>query len=94
MSKCVNHSGGEIVQAAEKVREFIRMNLAVYDDGVIFGDDDNIFALGFVDSPFAIQLICFIEEEFQVKVADDDLNIDNFNTVNRVVEFVRGKKGL
>jgi methoxymalonate biosynthesis acyl carrier protein len=82
------------VQPAEKIREFIRMNLAVYDDGVVFGDDDNIFALGFVDSPFAIQLICFIEEEFRVKVADDDLDIENFNTVNRVIEFIRRKKGL
>jgi acyl carrier protein len=82
------------VQPAEKIREFISKNLAVYDDGAAFSDDDNIFALGFVDSPFAIQLICFIEEEFQIKVADDDLDIENFTTVNRVVEFVRGKKGL
>lgn len=82
------------MQPAEKIREFISKNLAVYDEGAVFGDDDNIFALGFVDSPFAIQLICFIEEEFQIKVADDDLDIENFTTVNRVVDFVRGKKGL
>ena len=81
------------MQPAERIREFISKNLAVYDDGAAFGDDDNIFALGFVDSPFAIQLICFIEEEFQIKVADDDLDIENFTTVSRVVEFVRGKKG-
>jgi len=68
------------------------MNLSVYDDDIVLGDDDNIFDLGFVDSPFAIQLVCFIEEEFKIKVGDDDLNIDNFTSVNRITEFVRKKK--
>jgi acyl carrier protein len=82
------------VQPAEKIREFVKMNLAVYEDDAVFGDDDNIFELGFVDSPFAIQLICFIEEEFQIKVGDNDLDIDNFTSINRIVAFVSSKKGI
>jgi acyl carrier protein len=81
------------VQPAEKIREFVKMNLAVYEDDTVFSDDDNIFELGYVDSPFAIQLVCFIEEEFQIKVGDDDLDIDNFTSINRIVEFVSKKKG-
>ena len=80
------------MQPSERIREFVKMNLSVYDDDVILGDDDNIFELGFVDSPFAIQLICFIEEEFEIKVGDDDLDIDNFTSVNRIAEFVSKKK--
>ncbi|MHC4751310.1 MAG: acyl carrier protein [Planctomycetota bacterium] len=82
------------MQPAEKIREFVKMNLAVYEDDAVFGDDDNIFELGFVDSPFAIQLICFIEEEFQIKVGDNDLDIDNFTSINRIVAFVSSKKGI
>jgi acyl carrier protein len=82
------------VQATEKIREFVKMNLAVYEDDVVLGDDDNIFELGFVDSPFAIQLICFIEEEFTINVGDDDLDINNFTSINRIAEFVSRKKGI
>jgi acyl carrier protein len=47
-----------------------------------------------VDSPFAIQLVCFIEEEFKIKIGDDDLDIDNFTSVNRIAEFVSRKKAI
>jgi FkbH-like protein len=72
-------------------REVESNDCGVYEDDAAFSDDDNIFELGFVDSPFAIQLICFIEEEFQIAVRDDDLDIENFTSVNRVVEFVSRK---
>ncbi len=82
------------MQPSERIREFVKMNLSVYDDDVVLSDDDNIFELGFVDSPFAIQLVCFIEEEFKIKVGDNDLDIDNFTSVNRIAEFVSKKKDI
>ena len=82
------------MQPVEKIREFVKMNLAVYEDDAVLGDDDNIFELGFVDSPFAIQLVCFVEEEFKIKVGEEDLDIDNFTSVNRIAEFVSRKIGV
>jgi acyl carrier protein len=81
------------MEPTDRIREFVRKNLAVFDDEVSFGDGDNIFALGLVDSFFAIQLIAFTEEEFGLKVADSDLDIANFNSVSRIAEFVSFKKG-
>ena len=82
------------MQPSERIREFVKTNLSVYDDDIVLGDDDNIFELGFVDSPFAIQLVCFIEEEFKIRIGDDDLDIDNFTSVNRIAEFVSRKKSI
>lgn len=82
------------MQPSERIREFVKMNLSVYDDDVVLNDNDNFFELGFVDSPFAIQLVCFIEEEFKIKIGDNDLDIDNFTSVNRIAEFVNKKKGI
>ncbi len=82
------------MQPSEKIREFVKMNLSVYDDDIVLSDNDNFFELGFVDSPFAIQLVCFIEEEFKIKVGDNDLDIDNFTSVNRIAEFVSRKKDI
>jgi acyl carrier protein len=55
-------------------------------------DDDDIFALGLVNSLFAMQLVMFVEKTFDMTVEDDDLNIDNFRTINAIAKLVLGKK--
>ena len=80
------------VELVEEVREYIQKHLTVYDDDYSLSNDDPIFELGFVDSVFAVQLVCYLEEHFGVKVQDTDLNIDNFRSVNRIVEFTSMKQ--
>ena len=70
-----------------KTKAFIAVHFKNYD----LQDDDDIFSLGFVNSLFAMQLVLFVEKEFQVKVQDDDLLIDNFRSVNAVVDLVKRK---
>jgi acyl carrier protein len=55
-------------------------------------DDQDIFALGFVNSLFAMQLVLFVENEFGVSVGDEDLDIDNFRTVNAIASLVEHKQ--
>lgn len=55
-------------------------------------DDEDIFALGFVNSLFAMQLIMFVEQEFGVAVDNEDLDINNFRTVNAIARFVEQKQ--
>ena len=75
------------MQPIERIREFVKKNLTVFDDDVTLGDDDSIFALGYVDSPFAIQLICFVEEEFKINIPDEEA--ENIKTVQNAVEYVK-----
>jgi methoxymalonate biosynthesis acyl carrier protein len=56
-------------------------------------EDDDIFALGFVNSLFALQLVNFVEKEFQLAVDNEDLDIANFRSINAVAELVRRKAG-
>ena len=76
----------------EKIRAFIQSHLNVFESDVTFADDDNIFRRGFVNSLFAVQLIAYLEKEFAIKVANRDMNIANFNSVNKMVEFVERKR--
>lgn len=77
---------------ADLIRKFVRSNLVVLDAETPLGDDDNIFDLGLVDSPFAIQLVAFIEKEFGLEVLDADLDIANFSSVTAIATFVRKKR--
>ena len=60
-------------------------------ENVEFKNDDNIFKLGFVNSMFAMKIIHFIEQQYDIKVPDDDLDIKNFRSVDLIASYV-GKK--
>ena len=77
--------------SVEIIKEKIKNLLAESVADVDIPDDQDIFASGLVNSLFAMQLILFIEQEFQVKVEDEDLDINNFNTVAAMVGFI-GRK--
>ena len=73
-------------------REAIHTFLSKIFRGHEFSDDDDIFSLGFVNSLFAMKLVIFIESEFGVTVGQDDLDIDNFRTVDAMVSFVERRR--
>jgi methoxymalonate biosynthesis acyl carrier protein len=74
------------------VRTRIRRYLekAITDE---FHDDDDIFVLGVVDSLFALQLVTFIESEFLITVEPEELDINNFCSVDSMTRFVHSKLG-
>ena len=55
-------------------------------------DDDNLFDMGIVNSLFAVQLMTFIEKTFSLEVEMDDLDIENFKSLNAATTFVIRKK--
>ena len=58
------------------------------------GDGDDIFASGYVNSLFAMQLIAWIETDFGIAVEDSDLQISNFNSVNSITAFINAKSAV
>ncbi|MDZ7949841.1 MAG: acyl carrier protein [Nostoc sp. DedQUE12b] len=53
--------------------------------------DEDIFALGFVNSMFAMQLVLFVEQEFQITIENEDLEFENFRTINSISNLVERK---
>ncbi|AEW99628.1 acyl carrier protein [Streptantibioticus cattleyicolor] len=66
------------------VRDFI---LARFPN-LELADDDDIFALGFVNSLFAMELVMFVEKTFGTKVPNNEIRLDNFRTVERMGDLV------
>nr|WP_278320081.1 phosphopantetheine-binding protein [Haloimpatiens massiliensis] len=53
-----------------------------------------IFNEGIVNSLFAIELMIFIEKEFNIKVNVEDLDLDHFKSINSISEFIEAKKNF
>jgi methoxymalonate biosynthesis acyl carrier protein len=69
------------------VREFIQRSF----HGVELGTGDDIFALGFANSLFAMQLVAFVEKEFAIEIDSDDLDMDNFRSIDAISALVERK---
>ena len=72
----------------------VRTQIRTYFGKVIaesIGDGDDIFALGLVNSLFAMQLLAFIESEFSIVAEREDLNIHNFSSIAALSAFVEAK---
>ena len=47
-----------------------------------------LFSEGLIDSFGLVSLITFISDETGIEIDDDDLTLENFDTVNRVVAYL------
>jgi acyl carrier protein len=82
---------GEITMERDQVMAEVRPFIEGFIGGEELKDTDNIFEMGYVNSMFAMQLVQFVETTFGISVDNDDLNIDNFNTVEHITDFVLRK---
>jgi acyl carrier protein len=55
------------------------------------GDHDSLLTQGIVDSMGALELVGFIESEFDLTVTDDELLSDHFETIASMAEMVDRK---
>lgn len=73
----------------QQVRDFVSRFVRGHE----LGDGEDIFATGFVNSMFAMQLVNFVEQTFGVTVESDDLDIDNFRSIDAITALVERKQG-
>lgn len=60
-------------------------NLSVLDDEAALIEN------GIIDSMALIELVKFIEKHFNVEISEEELDIDNFRTLNCLIGFVQSK---
>jgi acyl carrier protein len=77
----------DINQVKETVRKFINNSINI--DGL--GDDENLFESGIVNSLFAVQLMTFVERGFGLEIGMEDLDVENFKSVNATAAFINRK---
>jgi methoxymalonate biosynthesis acyl carrier protein len=61
-----------------QLREFVERRFA----GIELTDDLDIFALGFANSLFSMELVLFIEQLIGREVPSEELSLDNFRTID------------
>ena len=77
------------IEIKDKILEYILE--ATFDDVKKITDDTLIFEEGVLDSMGLLFLIEFLQEEFNITTSDDELVVENFQSINNIVAFMEGK---
>lgn len=75
-----------------KVREFILKDFLFTHDQDALANSDSFMEKGILDSTGIMELILFIEEEFGVHVADEEMVPENLDSVDNLVSFISRKE--
>lgn len=54
--------------------------------------DDDLIALGLIDSMMLLKLVSFIEETFGVRIFDEDVTKENFSSFNSIEHLIERKQ--
>jgi acyl carrier protein len=75
----------------DELRQFVTDNFMFGKPCEGFADDDSFIERGIIDSTAVMELVAFLEERYRIKLQDQDLIPDNFDSINRLAEFVRSR---
>ncbi|MEP6471640.1 MAG: phosphopantetheine-binding protein [Acidobacteriota bacterium] len=78
---------------APRVKELIVRRLKLEIDPASIQDDAPLFGEGLgLDSIDALELVLGLEQEFGIKVEDEEVGVKAFSSVNALVDFIEQKK--
>jgi len=78
-----------VTEIKDRIREYILES--TFEDVKKITDETLIFEEGVLDSMGLLFLIEFLQEEFDLSTDDDELVVENFQSINNIVSFMENK---
>ncbi len=75
-----------------RVRQFIEDNYLFGEDSTSLKDADSLLEAGLIDSTGILELLAFLESEFGVKILDEEVVPDNFDSIVTITSYISGKQ--
>jgi len=72
----------------DQIRDFILENLASVKGITSFQDDESLMDNGVIDSLGIFRLVSFLEEDFGVRISDEEINPENLKSVDTIEQLV------
>ncbi len=73
-----------------EIKQFIIENF-LFGNADGLSDDTSFLEEGILDSTGVLELITFLEEEYEIQVDDEELIPENLDSINNVTAFLRKK---
>lgn len=75
----------------ERIRHHILDNFLFTQDPSALGFEESLIGRGILDSTGILELVLYVEQQFGVKVRDEEMIPENFDSVGQLAAFVQSK---
>jgi acyl carrier protein len=75
----------------EALKRYLTQDLLSDSKNPNLSVDDNLLVGGFVDSLGIMQLISFIEQNFNIRVPPADVTIEHFRSIRVIAEYIESR---
>ena len=79
---------------AAEIRRFIVDNFLFGQDSARLTDEGSFLENGVIDSTGFLELVTFLEQTYDIAIADRELVPENLDSLRRVTEFVARKRNI
>jgi acyl carrier protein len=76
----------------QRIREFLAANFFLGDDPSQLDGSTSLIEAGVIDSTGVLELVGFLEEAFEIRIADEDLVPENLDSIDNILKFVERKR--
>ena len=73
----------------KELKDFITEGFLVGDESV--SDSDSFMQAGIIDSTGVLELVSFIEQQYNITIEDDEMTPGNLDSMNNLVTFISNK---
>ncbi|MDI6780759.1 MAG: acyl carrier protein [bacterium] len=75
----------------KEIKDFLKEHLLMEEEIAGLANDDSLLEKGIIDSTGILDLVSFIEERYGIKIDDEELLPENFDSLKAIGEFVETK---
>ncbi len=79
------------MEIKEQIKQFFEDNfMAEFDD--TFTEESSLLENGIIDSTGVLELVLYLEENFGIKIEDDELVPENLDSLKNIQNFIKKKE--
>ena len=75
----------------DEIRQFIIDNFLMGQDSDNLKDDSSFLEEGVIDSTGVLELVGFLEENYEIKVEDEELIPENLDSIQNICAYLETK---
>lgn len=79
----------EVLDIQAQVRGYILENLLFSSDAAELPNDASLLDRGIIDSTGVLEIVLFLEGEFDIQIKASEMLPENFDSVDNIVRFVQ-----
>ena len=75
----------------DQIKHYMAENILFSDDGFEYEHDVSFIQEGILDSIGVLELVAFVKDTFGVDVYDQEVILENFDSVDKLADYIRRK---